>query len=320
MTENAKVVAEKDPVHPHHIAVEMAKVPPANVYAGVFMTLKVKVSCTAACSLKGQLVLILDHTDQVVKELRLITPYRGAYETDQFVLQAPHNPGEYTWTAVFPQQERDNVSHKRAAADFNFTVKAHHATSIAVWDVTSPVAIKTASRVKVGVKCSVGCQLTGRQIEIYNQSGHKAAEATLGDVPWKGTDSMYWTEITIPAPDTTGYSTWQARFSESELETHLAKQASFGFTVVNSPECSMTVQVVERESKVPVSNASIIMHPYRIKTDEKGRATLAVAKGEYKLFVTREDKYELWQQTVQVTAEQTITAELAVTPPIVHEG
>ena len=313
MTEEAKVVAEKEAVNPHQIAVELAKVPPAEVPAGVFMTLKLKVSCTAACSLKGQLVQILDHAGQVVKELRLITPYQGAYETDQFVLQAPQSPGNYTWTAVFPQQERNDVSHDRTVLEINFTVKEHHAISMAVWDVVSPAVVKTESKLKVGAKCSVGCQLTGKQVEIYDHSDQKVAVGTLGDVPWTGTTKMYWTEVTVPIPDTPGYYTWQAKFSETEQDTlHTAKKASFGFTVVKPPECTVTIQVVEQETNVPLSNASIIMHPYRTKTDKHGRASLAVDKGEYQLYVTREDKYDSWQQTVQVTDDMTITAELAL--------
>lgn len=321
MTENAKVVAEQDLKNPHNIAVAMAKVPPVEVHAGAYLTVKVKASCAAGCNLKGQVVQISDHAGQVVKELHLVTPYQGAYETDQIVLQAPQDAGTYTWTAVFPQQKRDNVSHERTAAEFSFTVKEHHATSMAVWDVISPVVVKSKSKVKVGVKCSVGCQLTGKQIEIYDHEGQKAAAGTLGDVPWAGTDNLYWTEITLPALQTVGYYTWQARFAESKQEAlHVARQASFGLTVVDAPECNVTVQAVEQETKVPINNAKIIMHPYRTQTDENGSVTLAVAKGEYTLFVTREDKYDLWQQKVQVTDDLTITAELAVTPPIVHEG
>ncbi len=55
-----------------------------------------------------------------------------------------------------------------------------HKTSLAVWDVASPLVIGRSAKIKVGAKCSAGCQLTGHEIEIHDQTGITVARAGLG--------------------------------------------------------------------------------------------------------------------------------------------
>ena len=189
---------------------------------------------------------------------------------------------------------------------------------MAVWDVASPAVVNAKFKLMVGVRCSADCKLTDREIEIYDQEGGKAATEKVGGVPWPGTGALYWTEVELKAPDTEGSYTWQVKFPKSDVEIpHLETCSSFGFKVVNPPECTVTVEVIDKDEKTPLKDASVILHPYRAKTDESGIARLEVAKGGYQLYVTREDKYEIFKTTVQVTDNLTIKAELIV-PPVME--
>jgi hypothetical protein len=84
-----------------------------------------------------------------------------------------------------PAQEKEGILHEANSAPFSFIVK-RHATSLEVLDAHDPVAFGDEFKIKVGGRCSVECQLTGTQIEIYNQEGAQVAMATLGDVPSPG--------------------------------------------------------------------------------------------------------------------------------------
>src|SRR5690349_16641636 len=61
-----------------------------------------------------------------------------------------------------------------------------HKTSLAIWDLDSPVVVGRTGRMKVGAKCSAGCGLTRHQIEIHDQSGVAVAQGPLGAETWPG--------------------------------------------------------------------------------------------------------------------------------------
>jgi hypothetical protein len=86
---------------------------------------------------------------------------------------------------LLPAQEKEGILHEANSAPFSFIVK-RHATSLEVLDAHDPVAFGDEFKIKVGVRCSAECQLTGTQSEIYNHEGAQVAMATLGDVPSAG--------------------------------------------------------------------------------------------------------------------------------------
>jgi hypothetical protein len=312
-----KVTAEEakaEEVKVHDITLSMAKAPPPEVDAGAFIALQGRVSCSSACDLRGKIVKIIAQDAVEVKEIRLVTFYGGAYETDRIVIKAPITPGEYTWTAVFPAQEKEGVLHQESSAPFSFTVKPHHATSMAVWDVPSPIAVGDRFRMKVGVKCSADCKLTDKQIEIYDHEGGKVATEKLGDVPWPGTGTLYWAEVELKSPGTEGYYTWEARFPEPDLELpHEEASHTFGFRTGEPPEHVVTVEVIDKDTKTPIKNADVLLHPYRGYTDERGMARLMVPKDKYELYVSK-NEYETFQRTVKAANDVAIKAELLVAP------
>ena len=320
MIKEAKEVTNNGNVNQHQIVVNIAKAPPSEVNPGIFITLKVRVSCSSACNLKSEIVKILDQDGLVVKEARLVISIGAAYETDPVVVKAPITPGQYTWTAVFPEQEKEGVLHAEVSVPFTFTVKLHHATSMAVWDAASPAVVNAKFKLKVGVRCSADCKLTNREIEIYDQEGCKAATEKLGEVPWPGTAALYWAEVELKTPDIEGSYTWQAKFPKPDIDIpHLETCTSFGFVVVNPPDCTLTVEVIDKETRSPISNASISLHPYRTKTDENGRARLDVAKGEYQLYVTGAD-YEMFKKNIIITDNLNIESELAAAPVMLEDA
>lgn len=303
-------------VKAHETSTSMVKAGPAELDAGSDMALKVRVSCSSACDLRGKTVKIVT-PGAAVKGMEIEpTEFDGeANETSEFVVKAPTKPGEYTWTAVFPAQEKEGVPHKESSAPFSFIVKSH-STSMSVWDVPSPVVLKTKFKLKVGVRCSAKCSLTGQKIEIYNHESSKVATEKLGNVPWRNTAALYWAQVELEAPGTEGYYTWEARFPTTDLElAHEEASYHFGFTTARPPEHVVTVEVIDKGTKTPIKNAHVVLHPhsgypYRGYTDDAGVAKLEVPKGEYTLYASKGDEYRTFQTTVEITDDATIKAEL----------
>ena len=300
-------------VQAHETGTSMVKAALAELDAGADIALKVKVSCSSNCNLQGGKVRIADDQDAVVKEIEL-TDFDGTVnETDEFVVRAPIKPGGYTWTAVFPAQEKEGVLHEESSTPFSFIVKPH-STSMAVWDVPSPIAFNDKFKIKVGVKCSAECSLTGKKIEIYDHEGVKVATGTLGDVPWSGATALSCAEVGLKAPGTEGYYRWTVKFPEPDLELpHEGAAYPFAFVTARQPEHVVTVEVIDKHTKTPIKGAHVLLHPYRGYTDERGVARVRVPKGEYELYVSKDD-YKEFQTTIEVAGDVTVKAEMIFFP------
>jgi hypothetical protein len=300
----------------HEMSISMVKAPPTEVDAGTDMTLKIQVSCSSECDLRGMRVFVADDEGATIEEVGLTEFDGAANETDEFVVRAPSRRGAYTWAAVFPAQEKEGVSHEETSASFPVSVKPH-STSIAVWDVPSPVAVHDKFKIKVGVKCSAGCSLAGRDIEIFDDEAQKVATDALGDTPLPGTSALYWAELQLEAPNLEGYHRWTARFPEPDLELpHGEVSHRFGFAAGRAPECLVTVEVIEQDSSDPVSRAQVLLRPQsgyacRGLTDESGVAMVGVLRGEYMLLVSKGNQYADFKTTIEVSDDLTIKAELA---------
>ena len=95
-----------------------------------------------------------------------------------------------------------------------------HKASIAVWELASPLVIGRQANLKVGVKCSAGCQLTDQQIEIHDGAGEAIARAGLGATPWPGTSGLYWTDIEFPVPPEAGTHTFSVTCEHGRAVDH----------------------------------------------------------------------------------------------------
>lgn len=300
-------------VKAHETSTSMVEAAPAEVDAGTDIALKVRVSCSSACDLRGKIVKIIAQDVVVAKEIELVTFDGTVNETDEFVVKAPIELGGYTWTAVFPAQEKEGVLHEEGSTPFSFIVKPH-ATSMAVWDEASPIVFNTKFKLKVGVKCFAECKLADKKIEIYDHEETKVATATLGGVPWPATTALYWVEVELEAPSIEGFYRWTANFPKPDLELpHEGAAYTFGFLTARQPEHVVTVEVIDKATKTPIKNAHVILPPYRGDTDDSGVARVSVPKGDYKLYVS-ESGYETFQTTAEVASDVAVKAELLAAP------
>lgn len=300
-------------VQTHETSVSIVKAVPVVPYAGADMKIKIKVLCASKCNLQGNKVRIADGEGSIVKESALVSFDETGNETAEFVVKAPTNPGEYAWTAVFVASEKEGVLHEECSTSFSFVVKPH-TTSMAVWDMPSPIVFNTRFKIKVGVQCSAKCSLAGNAVEIYNHQGAKVATGKLGDTRWSDTGGLYWTEVEIHAPDLEGYFEWEAKFPKSGPELdHEGTRYTFGFRTTKPPEHVVMVEVVSKDTNAPIDHAEVILHPYRGYTDERGIARLMVPKGEYDLYVSAIEM-QTFQTSVKVSDDVTIRAELLLAP------
>ena len=94
-------------VEAHETSTHMAKAAPSEVDARADMALKVGVSCPEARDLGGSMVRIVAQDGALAKEVELSEFDGTVNQTDEFVVKASIDPGEYTWIAMFPAQETD---------------------------------------------------------------------------------------------------------------------------------------------------------------------------------------------------------------------
>ncbi len=197
-----------------------------------------------------------------------------------------------------------------------------HTTSMAVWDVPSPVVVNRSFTVKVGVKCSATCQLSGQLVEICDETGTQIGEGRLGDTPWAGTSALYVAEVELAAPATEGTRSWSARFlpqrgaAEEGAEDglpHEEASATFGVRTARSPEHRVTVQVTDKETESPLEHVDVRLGLYRASTDAQGLAILELPEGVYDLDAWKVG-YETLPGTVEVRRDVTIQVEALLSP------
>ena len=166
---------------------------------------------------------------------------------------------------------------------------------------------------KVGVRCSSGCALTGQEVHIHDTEQNHIGEGKLGPAPWSGTAGLYWTEVDVVAPPIEGMHTWTARFAAANPDTpHLGASSNFTVITVKPPEHRVTVEVLQQDTNAAVDASEVRLGVYRTLTDAGGIAYLDVPKGPYELNVWKLG-FDLVTQTVEVGEDLTIKLELPVT-------
>ena len=94
---------------------------------------------------------------------------------------------------------------------------------------------------------------------------------------------------------------------------HAAASFTFAVKVVRAPDHEVTVEAFDSETQSPIKGAHVLLHPYRAYTDARGIASVKVAKGSYKLFVSGFN-YIAYQNVIDVTGDVMIRAELTTEP------
>jgi hypothetical protein len=316
---------------------------PHEVDAGGELTVVVRASCPDRCDLTGQLVSIRNEDGTELATATLGTTELGAaesvasgpafsepataesdgaeepeierdaYATGAVTLQAPLDVGKHVWRAVLASVEKDAVLHEETAVAFSFTTQAH-AASVNVWGVPSAIPVGEFFGFKVGIKCSAGCNLAGRQVLVFDHEGAQIAAGTLRDAPWPDTSALYFAELRAKGPGETGDFPWRVETPESVTGVpHAAGSSKFAVKVVAPADHEVTVEAFDVERNAPIKGAHVLLHPYRALTDADGVAKVRVAKGTYKLFVSGFN-YVAYESTIDVANNIAIRAELAVEP------
>ena len=185
---------------------------------------------------------------------------------------------------------------------------------MAVWGVPAPVVMDGPFKVKVGVKCSAACKLTGQFVEVSDELGSKICGGRLGEAPWLGTSGLYVAEVSLAAPATEGVCRWSVAFVGDKLPSpHEGTGATFSFRTAKPPQHRLTVKVTERDVGTPLTRVEVFMGVYRASTDECGLANLELPKGNYELKV-RKRGYQTLPMTVEVVTDVTVQIEASLVP------
>ena len=94
-------------------------------------------------------------------------------------LRAPMEVGEHTWTILLPAHDVDGVVHEEVSLHVGTTIRPHK-TSVAVWDLPTPVVIGESFSAKIGIKCAAECRLTGKLMEMLDEAGTRVGGGQPG--------------------------------------------------------------------------------------------------------------------------------------------
>ena len=182
-----------------------------------------------------------------------------------------------------------------------------HETSLAVWDLASPVVVQRSARIKVGAKCSAGCRLANHEIEIHDQNGETIARVRLGPEPLPGTTGLYWAEPDFLAPVQAGTHTWAVACAHGNALSY------FSFITVPPPDHSVSIRIRYKTTQAPVPDAEVRLGVYRATSNDQGLAALEVTEGEHSLTVWKLG-YEHFSTALDITGSRTIDVEIDVEP------
>jgi hypothetical protein len=293
------------------LSLELAEPVPAAVPVGAGILLRVRV-LGAACDLSGGRIEVVAG-NEIMTTVKLIAFHDNFNETASFAVTAPVRVGTFSWTIRFPPQEIGGVAYGESMLPISSRARPHR-TSLALWDVPSPVQVADRFTVTVGAKSSGACALAGAKIEIHDDAGTIVGEGILGDTPWPGTDALYWTQITLPGPSREGPQCWSVAFAATDLELpHRASSAEFGFAAVRPPEHRVAVTVTEGDIATPVEETQVAVGPYRAATDETGIVHIDVPAGTYDLAVWKSG-FEAASRTIEIAADVSVQFELIRRP------
>lgn len=278
--------------------------------AGTTVEITARVATDPPAELDGGVLLIRDAYGTTRAEASFVEFDGEANRTASASVPVPTEPGTYAWHAavVFDGSETG------LEAPVPITVFPHR-SRLQVWDVPSTIEAGGAFRIKLGLKCSAGCPLTGRDFAICDAQGNKRAEGTVPGDLWPGSEGLHYAEVDLVAPEATGLAEWQAHVAPDDgAPPHEGAKTAFGVRTVAPADCTVRVEAVDQRKEAPLSGMSVVMHPYRARTDDGGIAEIHVARGSYRIFVSGRGYYPV-QREIEVTGDVTERAPLEAEPP-----
>jgi hypothetical protein len=292
--------------HTHSTAIELSEPAPAEVAAGSELMLKIKLTCAADCDLH-KLPLTITSPDETAPAVRHIN------DSGEVTLRIPPKVGPQSFTIAFGPHEADDIRHEPCA--LSLTVNSiPHGTSLAVWDIPSPIVKGERFTIKVGAKSAANAELNGLEIAVFDNSDKVAARGRLRDTTWPGTSALYWDELELTAPTEEGLRKWSVRFAAEGLALpHDGTAAEFSAMVARPPEHRLTVKVIERQSKQPIEDVQVRLGPFRGATDPTGIAEVMMPKGTYDLHVWK-TAYEAPAHSIVIKGDLSIEVEAVFVP------
>ncbi len=271
----------------HRISVELVEPFAPEIEAAAAASMSVRIRCSHGCDL-GRAPLRVESAGETVSTIELTSRGAEAWAEARLALRAPPRVGEWTCSVVAPGLVIEGIHHAEARLEVTSSVLPH-TTSLAVWGVPSPFT-GSAFRVTVGVKCSAGCDMAGRAVEVLDEKGAPLATGTLGDGPRAGTSAVYAADVELSAPATPGVFTRTARFAGTEDGVpHLGASASFTFRSLDPPEHVVAVRVVPKGFEPRAAGIEVWVGAYRGETDALGVARVGVPKGTFEISAWRVD-------------------------------
>jgi hypothetical protein len=296
----------EDKVAFHEARLKLCEPLPNDVPVASTIKLKVKVMCPLGCDLSGGSVHLRSAEEILVtSKLAICNSDPGWSETDEMSAKAPDGIGFFSWNVIFLGHGLKEKLHEQATLAISF-VTTPLATSLAIWDAPSPVIVGEPFKVKVGVKSSRGCRLTGAEVELLDDSGERKGIGALDENVWEGTTALFWTEIDAVAPEKEGLTSWSAQFAATDGELpHQAAVAQFNFLAVKPPDHKLTIMIFDEQTGAPIENAQVRLGCYKAATDACGVAEIFVPFGRYEVSAWMV-AHELRRTSIEVTADMTV--------------
>jgi hypothetical protein len=296
----------------HQTVVALTDPLPPALDAGSEVTVRVQVTCDSGCDLRRQTVEILDE-DRVIATGELSNFDERANVTRDLVLHVPEVAGEYRRVVRFARHDDDRLVHEESSLPITLTAKPHEVT-IATWGIPSPVPLGRSFTVRVGVRCSSMCRLTGSLIEIHDDDGRPVGSGRLGETVWPGTSALYWTEVELAPEPAIGVFRRSLRVVLADARLpHDAASASFTLCTDGVPEHRVAILVVDRTARVPVPDVEVQFGRYLRSTEASGVATVDVPKGTYELGI-RKEGYSAERRLVGVFSDLVVEVEALPVP------
>jgi hypothetical protein len=292
------------------IGIALTGAPPASVDAGAEFSVSALLAWPNTVPREGA-IFAVRAGERTLHEGAL--PEARADSTVSLTVRAPDEVGEHRLRLIVASGE-EAAERAEGALDFALTTVPHE-TSLAVWDVPSPVVRNARFDVKTGAKCTSHCALAGKVIEIRDESGKLIGSGALGDAALPGTAALAFTTISLKAPRKLALHSWTASFAPSELKLpHGSAMSRFSFVTVAEPEHSVSVTVVNKQTKKPIAGAQVRLGVYRAETNESGAAKVRVPKGAFPLVVSRPG-YKMPERNIEVVKDVRVRIVAEQLPP-----
>jgi hypothetical protein len=235
-------------------------------------------------------------------------------KTAEFTVNAPAIPGDYTWTVRFipePAAQAEGPVFAESSLNISFTVRAH-LISLSVWGVPIPVNRGQPFKISVGAACSVGCALAGLPLRIQTENGPQTA--ALGSEILPHTRATSWAEVELAAPDDEAVHHWTVSCEPPGSEhPHYAEPADLTFRTAGPPQHNVTITVVEKHDKTPLSGAYVMVGLRQAESDKQGIARLKTGSGAQLVSVILRN-YITYEEEMEINADTEITVPLTFSP------